>query len=98
MSGGDGGLGGDWDGAGRERAGVDLERGGDLQLADPLDQADPDRWPQPREGRGQQKRQITWCPSLRADLGGAVQRPARVGQLLADPLGLGGAGQLFDQP
>ena len=98
MSGGDGGLGGDRDGAGREGAGVDLEGGGDLQLADPLDQADADRWPQPREDHSQQVRQIAWRPALGADLGGAVQRPARVGELLADPLRLAGPGQLLDQP
>jgi hypothetical protein len=98
VTGGNGGGGGDGDGAGRERAGVDLEGGGDLQLPDPLDQADADRWPRPGEGRGQQQRQITWCPSLGRDLGGAVQRPARVGELLADPLGLAGPGQLLDQP
>jgi len=40
----------------------------------------------------------SWRPALGADLGGAVQRPARVGELLADPLGLGCAGQLLDQP
>jgi hypothetical protein len=98
VSGGDGGLGGDGDGAGGEGAGVDLEGGGDLQLADPLDQADADRWPPPREDHGQPVRQIVWRPALRADLGGAVQRPARVGELLADPLGLVGTGQLLDQP
>src|SRR4029453_13957241 len=98
VPGGDGGGGGDRDRAGRERAGVDLEGGGDLQLADPLDQADADRWARPREGRRQQERQIAWCPSLGGDLGGAVERPARVGQLLADPLRLAGAGQLLDQP
>jgi hypothetical protein len=98
VSGGDGGLGGDRDGAGRERAGVDLERGGDLQLADPLDQADADRWAPPREDRRQQVRQIPWRPALGVDLGGAVRRPARVGELLADPLRLDGPGQLLDQP
>src|SRR5215211_9416703 len=67
--GGDGGLGGDRDGAGRERAGVDLEWGGDLQLADPLDQADADRWAQPREDHRQQVRQLVWRRSLHADLG-----------------------------
>jgi hypothetical protein len=37
VAGGDGGFGGDRDGGGREGAGVDLKRGGDLQLADPFD-------------------------------------------------------------
>jgi hypothetical protein len=69
VSGGDGGLGGEWDGAGRERAGVDLEQGGDLQLADPLDQADADDWAQPREDHSQQVRLLVWRPALRADLG-----------------------------
>ena len=35
---------------------------------------------------------------LRWDAGGAIQRPARVGQLAAHPLRLGGAGELLDQP
>jgi hypothetical protein len=39
-----------------------------------------------------------WRPALRADLGRAVQRPARVNELLADPLRLAGPGQLLDQP
>lgn len=98
MAGGDGGLGGDWDGPGGERAGVDLEWGGDLQLADPLDQADADRWTPPREDHSQQECQIAWRPALHADLSGAVKRPTRVGERLADPLGLAGAGQLLDQP
>jgi hypothetical protein len=98
VSGGDGDLGGDWDGAGGEGVAVELEWGGDIQLADPLDQSDGDRRAQPREDHGQQVRQIAWRPSLRADLGGAVKRPAWVGELLADPFRLGGPGQLLDQP
>jgi hypothetical protein len=98
VSGGDGAVGGDRDGVGGEGARVELERGGDLQLADSLEQADADGRPPPWEGHGQQGGEIAWRPALLGDSGGAVEHPAGVGEFTADPLRLGRAGELFDQP
>ena len=96
MSGGDNGLGGDRDGAGRERAGIDLERGGDLQLTDPLDQADTDRRA-PQEDHSQQVRQIAAAQRWARISVGPCKRPARVGEL-GRPAGPRRPGQLLDQP
>ena len=78
--------------------GVDLERGGDVDLAGAFDEPDAERRPAPWCEGGEEVGEVTWRRPLRGDAGGAVQRPARVGQLAAHPLRLGGAGELLDQP
>ena len=77
MAGGDGGPGGDWYRAGGERGGVDLERRGDVELADALGQPDADRRSPAQwcEG-GEEVGEVTWRRPLRGDAGGAIQRPA----------------------
>ena len=96
MAGGDGAPGGDRHRAGGERGGVDLERRGDVELANALGQPDADRRPAPWREGGEEVGEVTWRRPLHWDAGGAIQRPAWVGQLVAHPLRLGSADELLD--
>src|SRR4029077_2646016 len=68
------------------------------EFADALGQLDADRRPAPWCEGGEEVGEVTWRRVLGGDAGGAIQRPAWVGQLAAHPLRLGGAGELLDQP
>src|SRR5437667_73886 len=65
--------GGDGHRAGGERGGVDLERRGDVELADALGEPDTERRPAPRCEGGEEVGEVTWGGPLRGDAGGAIQ-------------------------
>ncbi|WP_157181392.1 hypothetical protein [Actinopolymorpha alba] len=64
---------------------IAFERGGGVEFAHALEQADADRGPQPGEGCVQGVRQVGGGETVGGDRGRAVQRPARVGQPPSSP-------------